>query len=952
MVGLELDAELTAGLKALSRRHGTTLFMTVLAGWAAVLSRLSGQDEVVIGTPMAGRLRAEVEPLIGIFINTQALRIGLAGSPTVAQLLQSVKARTLEAQQHQDLPFEQVVELVNPPRSMAHSPLFQASFAWQNNEEGELTLDGLTPAAVGGKYLTSKFDLTLNLGEAGDVIAGGLEYATALFERASVERMLGYLQRALTAMVDNDSLQVARLPLLDEQERQQLLVDWNATDAYPATTCLHELFEAQAAAQPQAIVLTHEEQQLSYGELNSRANRLARHLRTLGVGPDARVAICMERSLDMVVAILAVMKAGGGYVPLDPAYPPERLTFMLEDSAPVALLTHGALDPALRTTLESCPAIVVELDAHSAWADEDASDLAIEATGVTPASLAYVIYTSGSTGTPKGVMVEHRNVARLLNATDGRFGFDRQDVWTLFHSFAFDFSVWELWGALAYGGRLVVVPQETVRAPDAFFALLCREGVTVLNQTPSAFRQLITSQERSVEQHKLRQVIFGGEALEVAMLRPWYARQGNRDTQLVNMYGITETTVHVTYRALTAADAETAGPSPIGQRIADLRIYLLDGYGQPVPQGAAGELYVGGAGVARGYLNRDGLTAERFLADPFSDEPRARMYKTGDLGRHLKDGSIQFLGRNDDQVKLRGFRIELGEIEARLLEQEGIREAVVIAREDQPGDKRLVAYYTEDEPGTVEVDGMRTHLSATLPEYMVPAAYVALDALPLTPNGKLDRQALPAPDGDAYASEVYEAPQGEAETTLAAIWAEVLGVERVGRNDNFFRLGGHSLLAITLIERMRRAGLHADVRSLFTHPVLAELASEAGSSSATVVVPDNLIAPDCVAITPAMLPLVSLTQAEIDRIVASVPGGAANVQDIYPLAPLQEGILFHHLASTKGDVYLLSSLFSFDSRDLLDHFMQSLQAVIDRHDILRTAVQWEGLAEPLQVVWR
>ncbi|WP_156397058.1 AMP-binding protein, partial [Noviherbaspirillum sp. Root189] len=444
----------------------------------------------------------------------------------------------------------------------------------------------------------------------------------------------------------------------------------------------------------------------------------------------------------------------------------------------------------------------------------------------------------------------------------------------------------------------------------------------------------------------VRTLVMAGEASNAALVRRF-----GHNRRLLNAYGPTETTVCATMHLCDAA--EDAAP-PIGRPIRNTRIYLLDAKGQPVPQGVAGEIHIGGVQVARGYLNRDELTAERFVADPFSSEPNARMYKTGDLGRYLADGSIQFLGRNDDQVKLRGFRIELGEIEAKLLEQDGVREAVVIAREDRAGDKRLVAYLTTDAQLDTEV--LRAFLSATLPEYMVPAAYVQLDTLPLTPNGKLDRQALPAPEGDAYASHAYEAPQGEVETALAAIWAEVLGVEQVGRHDNFFTLGGHSLLAVKVASRMREAQLHVDVRTLFTAPDLAALslavASDMGKHEHAVEVPPNLIPSGCSAITPAMLTLVTLGEDDIARILQQVPGGATNVQDIYPLAPLQEGILFHHLMEREGDVYLSPTLFSFDSRARLDRFLQALQAVIDRHDILRTALHWEGLAEPVQVVWR
>jgi amino acid adenylation domain-containing protein len=955
---LELDEELTSHLKALGKRHGTTLFMTILAAWGTLLSRLSGQSDIVIGAPVANRSRAELEPLVGFFVNTLALRLDLADSPTVSQLLQRVKAQTVAAQQHQDLPFEQVVELAKPVRSLSHTPLFQVVFNWNNNQAGEMALPGLTLATMDAGYHVAKFDLTLNLAESGGRIVGELEYATSLFERSTIERYIGYLHNILEGMTAAEEQSVDQLPLLSQSERQRILVEWNATQGeYPRESCIHQLFEQQAADSPHAIAVVYKGKELTYGELNRRANQLAHYLRSLGVKPDAPVALCVERSLEMVVGLLAILKAGGGYVPLDPAYPSERLAYMLADSAPLAVLTHG-ISTAVRdgiTATVAGMAPIVDLESDTGlWAEE--ADTNPELAGLTPRHLAYVIYTSGSTGMPKGVMVEHGNVMRLFAATKEWFHFDRNDVWTMFHSYAFDFSVWEIWGALLHGGRLIVVPQECTRSPEEFYHLVCRSGVTILNQTPSAFRQLVAAQAESREEHRLRLVIFGGEALETATLKPWYAHNGNRSTQLVNMYGITETTVHVTYRPLQRADSDRRGASPIGCRIPDLRVYLLDPHGEPVPIGVAGEMYVGGAGVARGYLNRPELTTERFLADPFSSEPGARLYRSGDLGRWLPDGEIEFLGRNDFQVKIRGFRIELGEIEARLAEYPAIREAVVLAREDRPGEKRLVAYYTLTPgaagDGAPAVDSLRSHLLANLPEYMVPAAYVLLAKLPLTTNGKLDRKGLPAPAGAAYAARGYEAPQGEIETTLAEIWAEMLQVERVGRHDNFFELGGHSLLVVGLMSRMRQAGLQADVRDLFATPTLASLAVSVGGNGDMVEVPANLIPLACSAITPGMLPLVQLTSAEIDTIVSAVPGGVANVQDIYPLAPLQEGILFHYLMSGEGDPFLLPGQFAFDSRSGLDAFLPALQAVIDRHDILRTAVLWEGLPEPVQVVLR
>lgn len=494
--------------------------------------------------------------------------------------------------------------------------------------------------------------------------------------------------------------------------------------------------------------------------------------------------------------------------------------------------------------------------------------------GVTAANVAYVIYTSGSTGQPKGVMVAHQQVARLVTATAPWFEFGPRDVWTLFHSIAFDFSVWELWGSLLSGGRLVVVPQSTARAPEALYALICREGVTILNQTPSAFRQLIAA-KRDAEgaEHHLRHVIFGGEALDTVMLRPWYETHPPNQPRLVNMYGITETTVHVTYRPLNIVDLDRSegNGSPIGRPIPDLHTYVLDPQGEVVPSGVVGELYVAGAGLARGYHNCPGLTATRFLPDPFGP-PGSRMYRTGDVGRWLPDGALAYLGRNDSQVKVRGYRIELGEIEARLSVHPTLMTVVVLAREDVPGDRRLVAYYVVRAGAAAPPpETLRAYAATALPAYMVPAAYVQLNALPLTPNGKLDRDTLPAPDTAAYGMPEYEAPVGDVEQSLAEIWAALLRMKRVGRRDNFFELGGHSLLAVTLMERMRQRGFTADVRTLFTNPTVAAIAAAVGDWPVVLDVPPNLIPSSCDSITPSLLSLAKLRQEEIDQIIATVP---------------------------------------------------------------------------------
>ncbi|CAJ3669641.1 non-ribosomal peptide synthase [Burkholderia pseudomallei] len=972
-VEVKLGAALSERVKRLSQRHGVTPYMTLLSSWAAVLGRLSGQEEVVIGSPVAGRNRTEVEALIGFFVNTLALRLDLSSEPTVGELLKRTKAQVLSAQAHQDLPFDQVVERVKPPRSTAHPPLFQVMFVWQNMPAGELTIPGLTIRAVETPLQTAQFELTLSLQEAGDDIVGHLNYASALFDESTVRRYVTYWCRLLEGMTAGAADQtIVGLPLLDEAERKQVVYAWNATERdYPIEQCIHQLFEAQVDRKPEAIALTFDGRRLSYAELNARANRLAHYLQARGVGPDRLVALCAERGIEMVVGLLAILKAGGAYVPLDPAYASDRLRGIVEDSQPALVLADAVGRAALGELDGALPVIDPETDALR-WREMPATNPEVASQHVH--HLAYVIYTSGSTGRPKGVMVEHAQVVRLFGATQAWFGFDERDVWTLFHSYGFDFSVWEMWGALLHGGRLVIVPTEVTRTPSAFFALLCAEGVTVLNQTPSAFQALMSAQEEreeaagnieraNVVAHRLRYVIFGGEALEPRTLASWYARHGER-TQLVNMYGITETTVHVTYCALRAEDAMRLGASPIGVRIPDLQLYVLDDRREPVPMGVTGELYVGGAGVARGYLNRPELTRERFIDDPFV--AGGRLYKTGDLARWRTDGSLEYLGRNDFQVKIRGFRIELGEIEAQLAKVTGVREVVVLARDSaaemrdnatpnapmpkssSETEKRLVAYYT----GDADVAALRAQAAQHLPSYMVPSAYVRLDAWPLTPNGKLDRRALPAPADDAYARAEYEAPQGAKEEALAAIWRELLHVERVSRHDNFFELGGHSLLAIGVIERMRREGLHTDVRSIFNAQTLSDLAARAQTDDRSIQAPPNLIPARATRITPGMLPLVALTQTQIDMLAAQVEGGAANIQDIYPLAPLQEGMVFHHLLHAESDAYMEAYFVGFRTRARLDRFLDALRMIVDRHDILRTGFFWEGLEQPVQIVQR
>ncbi|MDX9625458.1 non-ribosomal peptide synthetase [Pseudomonas fragariae (ex Marin et al. 2024)] len=940
-VPVVLDATLSHELKALSRRHGTTLFMTLLAGWATVLSRLSGQDEVVIGSPVANRMSAEVEGLIGFFVNTLALRVNVSDEPTVETLLSRVKACTLAAYEHQDLPFEQVVELLKPVRSLSHSPLFQAMLSWQNTPPAELALAGLELTLLDSVARTTKYDVSLDLAEVEGRIVGSLEYATALFDRETAQRYVAYLERVLRAMVENERQVVGAIELLGETERRQVLVEFNATHhAWQQDLLVHQLFEQQVQQQPQALALVCGNERVTYADLNERSNQVADVLLSLGIAPDDRVAICVERSVEMVVGLLGILKAGGAYVPLDPGYPPERLRYMLEDSAPVAVLVQ-------RTTRDLLGALTMPvLDLQSVNRAAEARHDRVLPT-VTPQHLAYVIYTSGSTGQPKGVMIEHRAIVNRLLWAQDQYRLSREDRVLQKTPFGFDVSVWEFFLPLLAGAQLVIARPGGHQDPEYLAGLIADSGVTILHFVPSMLQSFL-NQAGPLACSTLRQVFCSGEALPYSLQKHFEQRFAH--VQLHNLYGPTEAAVDVTY--WHCVPDLHAGIVPIGRPVANTRMYLLDPHMQPVPVGVCGEIYIAGVQLARGYLNRDALTAERFVKDRFSNDPTARMYRSGDLGRWLADGNIEYLGRNDDQVKLRGFRIELGEIEAQLAGCPGVGEAVVIAREDTPGDKRLIAYYTTREAKeTIAVQTLRAALQASLPEYMVPAAYVKLPGWPLTPNGKLNRRALPVPEADAYVSRGYEAPCGTVERALAEIWQELLGVERVGRHDHFFELGGHSLLAVSLMGRMRQAGMSADVRMLFAQPTLSAFAEVLGNGH-EVEVPANGIVVGCTRITPSMLPLADLSEDAIERIVRAVPGGTANVQDIYALAPLQEGVLFHHLASVEGDPYLLNTRFALPSEDHLKAFVRALQGVIARHDILRTAVLWEGLDEPVQTVWR
>ncbi|MCC8448334.1 non-ribosomal peptide synthetase, partial [Xanthomonas translucens] len=818
-----LPAALAHTVRAQARRHGVSVASIFHLAYALLLARSSGRDEAVFGTVLFGRMHASVgvDRVLGMFLNTLPIRLGGAHD-TVLQAVRHTQlclARLLH-HEHAPLALAQRCSRLDPALPLLNA-LLNYRYAGGSNVLSTTQDDPLQDVQQIAGQERTHYPLLVSIDDHSE--AGGFSFDVQCVQEIGAERIAAMLQQTLHVLVQalEQAPQTAlrALDLLTEEERASVCALSRSKATYADKRCLHSLFEQQVAQAPHAIAVVHDDLALGYAELDARANQLAHHLIAHGIGPEERVALYLERGIDLVVAILAVLKSGAAYVPLDPAYPAQRLAFMLDDAQPRLLLTHRAL--AANLPNESGIATVL-LDDAPVWAQQPTH--APQRSDVLAQHPAYVIYTSGSTGTPKGVIVAHAQVVRLLHATGACVAPTAEDVWTLFHSCAFDFSVWELWGALAHGGRLVVVPQHTARDPVAFHALLCQQRVSVLNQTPSAFQALIEAQRDSSLQHHLRLVIFGGEALQPATLAPWFAQHGQR-TALINMYGITETTVHVTAHALTADDAQRPGHSPIGVPLADLRAYVLASDGQCLPISVAGELHVAGAGLAHGYLGRPGLTAERFVPDPFAEQPGERMYRTGDLARWQADGRLEYLGRNDDQVKLRGFRIELGEIQAAVRACHGVRQAAVVVREDNPGDKRLVAYLVGDTDITLNADALRTQLGARLPDYMLPAAYVQLDTLPLTANGKLDRRALPAPDADALAVQAYIAPEGELETLLAALWCELLGVERVGRQDNFFALGGHSLLTVRLSAAIRR-DLQCDlpIQSLFAQPTLQQMA--------------------------------------------------------------------------------------------------------------------------------
>ena len=818
-LAVKLSREVTDALTELARREGATLFMALLAAYQLLLSRYSGQDDVVVGSPISGRNRKDVEGLVGFFANTLALRTDLSGDPTFRELLARVRETTLGAYANQDLPFERLVEELDPDRGTGSTPIFQAMFVLLNLDRSGTRMGGLEVEPEETLAETAKFDVLLGLSPLDGVMRGYFEYRAELFDRATAERMLAHFKALLESIVANPDARISRLAMVGPDERACVLNEWNATQAdHPSAACVHDLFADRAMRTPDAVAVSWGDANLSYAELDARSNRLARHLRKLGVGPDVRVGISLERGAEMMVSVLAVLKAGGAYVPVDPAYPADRIAYMLADSAAPVLITQTSLADALPQT--DSRVVCVDADADRAAIDGESAD-PIDS-GAQPDNLAYVIYTSGSTGRPKGVAMTHRVLVNLLAWQQREWKHPSSATTLQFTTLSFDVSFQEIFSCWLSGGRLVLVSEDERRDFSIVVDRLGRDGVERLFLPYVALQHLAeVAEERGIAPRTLREVQTAGEQLRVTEpIRRFFARTG---ATLSNQYGPSET--HVVTALTLDADPETWPVLPgIGTPIANTRGYVLDRNLEPTPIGVPGELYLGGVAPARGYLNRAGLTAERFVPDPH-DDSGARMYRTGDRARWLADGTIEFLGRVDDQVKVRGFRIEPGEIEAALSTHPAVREAVVVVREDAPGDKRLVGYVVPSPDAQVSAAELRKHLEGRLPDYMVPGAFVVLDAFPLTPSGKVARRALPAPDA-AASEEAYVAPRTPGEERLAAIFAEVLRAQKVGARDGFFALGGHSLLATRLISRVREGfGVELPLRALFEAPTVEGLAA-------------------------------------------------------------------------------------------------------------------------------
>jgi amino acid adenylation domain-containing protein len=907
-----LSPKLSQALTELSRQQGVTLFMTLLAAFDALLYRYTGSSDILVGTPIANRNRGEIEGLIGFFVNTLVMRTDLSDNPSFSQLLTRVREVTMDAYAHQDLPFEMLVEALQPERDLSHTPLFQVAFVLQNTPKSEIAMTGLTVTDLPPENTTAKFDLTLAMVNTDDGLKGVWEYNTDLFESSTIERLSGHFLNLLGGIAANPQARISQLPLLTESETNQLLIEWNNTQVdYPEYKCIHQLFEEQVKRTPDAVAVVCSQQQLTYNELNCRANQLAHYLRKLGVKPDELVGICLERSLDMIVGLLGILKAGGAYLPLDPDYPSERLQFAIADAQLSLLLTQeGLIDK-----LPEHQAPLILLDRFTEELNQNSQD---NLTGVVTANnLANLIYTSGSTGKPKGVMVEHRGLFNLAQAQIKTFNVQSNSRLLQFASLNFDASIWEIILSMGAGATLYLDSKDALMPGLPLMGILKDYGITHIILPPSALAALPLE-----EIPELQTIIVGGEACSEELIKQWATGRN-----FFNAYGPTETSVCATVEKWTDETLKVT----IGRPIANTQIYILDSHLQPVPIGVPGELHIGGMGLARGYLNRPELTQEKFIPNPFEkdevipptplnkggNEP-SKLYKTGDLARYLPDGKIEYLGRIDNQVKLRGFRIELGEIESLLNQNEAVQSSCVIVREDNLGDKRLVAYVVPQPEINLTINEIRQFLRAKLPDYMVPTAFILLDAFPLTPNGKIDRRALPVPDLQSQGE--YIAPRNPIEEKMAQIWGDVLKLKRVSIEDNFFELGGHSLLATQVISRLQETfEIVVPLRYLFESPTIAQL-------SAVI--------------------LKELQTGLGLKLPSIVP---VNREDDIPLSWAQERLWFVNQLEGESGAYTIDLTMRLRGNLNVKALEKAFQAIIQRHEPLRTQFKLKD-NKPIQAI--
>jgi tyrocidine synthetase-3 len=942
--------------------EGTTMYMFLLAVYFIFLSKVCNQEDIVIGIPASGRSNSGLDGIMGMFVNTLVLRSKPAAEKTFKEFLQETKARTLAAFANQDLQYDELVELVGKTRSrdISRNPLFDTMFVQQEVSVPGVELPDLQVKPYPYETNTSKFDLLLHCMQEEDHVWFKFEYSTKLFKRTTIERFIGYFQEIPREILKNSDKKIKEIEILSDKEKHRLLIEFNDTTAnYPTGKTIHGLFQEQAERTPDhmAIVGSLEIKYrtymtymtyISYLELNRKSNQLAHLLIEKGVGLDTIVAIMMERSVEMIIGLLGILKASGAYLPIDPGYPEERIKYMLKDSGAKILVTVPGLSEKL--LIVNCQLSIVNCQLNSPLERGAPKGRGVSKPAAHNSQLAYIIYTSGTTGKPKGVLIQHRNVVRLLFNDRNLFDFNKDDVWTLFHSYCFDFSVWEIYGALLYGGKLVIIPAMTARDPGKYWQVLIQEKVTVLNQTPSAFYALCSEVlTHSRGKTHLRYVIFGGEALKPLQLKRWASKYPH--VKLINMFGITETTVHVTYKEIGDREIHL-NISNIGKPIPTLTTYILDRNLNLLPIGAAGELCVGGAGVGRGYLNRPELTAEKFLSlfyrsyKSYRTYISKKIYKSGDLARLLANGEMEYLGRIDHQIKIRGFRIELGEIETQLLTYPQVKEAVVVPLEEENGDKYLCAYvvpvFPDSPPSSTHLDipALRQYLSGRLPGYMIPAYFVELEKIPLTPNHKIDRRNLPKPAETFHIKDRYEAPKNKIQEQMERTWSQVLGLERTSIKDSFFTIGGDSIKAIRLIGLLNdRLNTHFKIKDLYAHQSIEELA-ELTEQSRRDYSKDEL----------------NRVEQEIaalkHRITAgSKLQGVTGIEDIYPMSDIEKGLVFYYLKSTAVVVYHDQFIYPLKYREFdIDLFKKAMELLAAKHQILRTSFNIEDFEEPIQIV--